>query len=201
MSRYLQLTDDQKKQIKPIVDDAVAKGKQLLEETKQKVRAVLTPEQQAKLDALPAPIGTKKGAWPHFGGMPGEMPHHEHGMMGGGPSTPPIGAGSSGGEVFRAPMNPNSGPHTTEAQAFQTITEGLNLSPEQKAKVADLVKTQENEIRSIEDKAHTDVATIVNNAKIAILPILTPAQLQIIADKAKLEADEAAVLLQGVNKK
>ncbi len=50
----LKLTDDQKKQLQAIHDDAKAKREALRKETQDKVSKVLTPEQNKKLDEIRA---------------------------------------------------------------------------------------------------------------------------------------------------
>jgi Spy/CpxP family protein refolding chaperone len=59
ISKELQLTDDQKAQIKTILTAQYEKIQPIRAESRAKIHAVLTPEQQAKWDAMKAEHGKK----------------------------------------------------------------------------------------------------------------------------------------------
>ena len=70
LSRQLSLTDDEKAKLKPVLDAQAAQmqkdmqaqrdaRQKALSDTKAKVRALLTPDQQKQLDALPMPGGPR----------------------------------------------------------------------------------------------------------------------------------------------
>ena len=78
MSEVLNLTQEQKDQIAAIMKEAAAaeeaqraKMRELRKETEQKIRALLTPEQQQKFDAMPRP---EFGRGPRHGGPHGPPP-------------------------------------------------------------------------------------------------------------------------------
>ena len=59
LSQRLSLTEDEKAKIKPIIDQQIeaqrAAMQKQMQDTKAKIRALLTPDQQKQLDALPLP--------------------------------------------------------------------------------------------------------------------------------------------------
>ncbi|HEX4824064.1 MAG TPA: hypothetical protein VFV19_07105 [Candidatus Polarisedimenticolaceae bacterium] len=66
MEHELGLNEAQRARIKEILDDAHDRVHQTLEETHKKIRALLTPEQQEKFDAMRPP----ELPFPHRGGAP-----------------------------------------------------------------------------------------------------------------------------------
>ncbi len=141
------MTEDQKRQIKPIVDESIIKEKLLFEETKQKIEATLQPEQKAKLDALISIWFRRESAWIRTGTDEKEGPFHPG--------------------------------------KFDEFTEGLNLTDEQKAKLG-------SSLGPIMEKAHKkEVEEVTSQISAQLVSILTPEQQQVLADRIKLQEDEA----------
>jgi Spy/CpxP family protein refolding chaperone len=84
LARMLNLTEEQKAKVKPIVEEETKQMEQIRLKTQEKLKPILTPEQYERF--------TRMGGGP--GGM-GMMPPPRSGPMGGPPnvqSTPPPGA-------------------------------------------------------------------------------------------------------------
>jgi Spy/CpxP family protein refolding chaperone len=59
---------------------------------------------------------------------------------------------------------------------LERTTEGLNLTPEQKAKVQPIIDQTDPQIQTIRREAQEKIKTLVDNAMAQIRPILTPEQ-------------------------
>lgn len=158
LTRELNLTDDQKAKIKPILDqnlpqlkaihdEAVAKAKPIMDTMAAQIRPILTPEQQQKLDALKQ----RMEAGPGGPGGPGKM-HHDMGGKGG---------------------------------PGMWLTEKLGLTPDQQAKVKAIFEASHAQVKAIrsdtslskEDK-RAKLKAIHDSNNTQIRALLTPDQQQ-----------------------
>lgn len=71
MQEKLGLTDDQVAQMKVIMTEQHTKRKALRDETKQRMTAVMTPEQAAQFEAMRAERKGHRGHGKHWGGLSG----------------------------------------------------------------------------------------------------------------------------------
>ena len=65
---------------------------------------------------------------------------------------------------------------------LEKTTEGLNLTPEQKAKVQPIIDQTSPQIQTIRRDAEQKIKTLVDNAMAQIRPILTPEQQKMLDD-------------------
>jgi len=162
LTRELNLTDDQKAKIKPILDqnlpqlkaiheEAVAKAKPIMDSMAAQIRPLLTPEQQQKLDELKQ-------------------------RMEAGPGGP--GAPGGPGKMRRGPGHEGGGPGAW-------LSEKLGLTPDQQAKVKaifDASRSQVDAIRSdtslTKDDKKAKLKAIHDSNNTQIRALLTPDQQQ-----------------------
>ncbi len=76
---------------------------------------------------------------------------------------------------------------------MQKIEGSLGLTDAQKAQIAPILKAQKDQIEAIRKQERSQIEAVISNSKVQILPFLTPEQQAVMTDKAKLQADEAAL--------
>jgi len=176
LSKRLNLTDDQKAKIQPILDEGTPKIKAIHEEAMKQIKAVmegihekikpiLTPEQQQKLEDLKKEMENR----PHWG--PGA--NGPHGNAGGGENKQQDAATGPGKQGMRG------------GGFGERLTKELNLTPEQQAQVKPIMEDTRSKMKALHEdttltpeqrRAKAKEVREANRAKIKAL--LTPEQQQ-----------------------
>jgi Spy/CpxP family protein refolding chaperone len=191
----LNLTPEQQSQIQPILEsgkpqlqsiheETAKKMKAVMDDMKARIRPLLTPEQQAKLDAMKAPEqgpgqwrrqGPEKGRGKPFAKGPerdAEAPRKERGKE-------------------EAPRHEGPG-GPGKRNLVDRLTEDLNLTPDQKAKVEAIAKANRPKMEELHNdtalaprERHEKLKALMDETEAQIRPLLTPDQVK------KLEALKA----------